>query len=69
MSEEMDDDLKRMHKRVSTWFDLKMLDEQYGVQIDHPDHSWINAADNGGPIFFKTREEAASFIQRNTLKD
>jgi hypothetical protein len=48
--------------KVSSWVDIKKLKEVFGIKVKYQG-KWINAADNGGAVFFDSKEKAQQKIK------
>lgn len=45
-----------MEARPTNWLNLETLDEEFGIEVLHKDR-WLNAAEGGKPLIFKTETE------------
>jgi len=50
-----------MEARPKNWLDLETLNEEFGIEVKQ-DGKWLNAAEGGRPLIFKTEAERDSKI-------
>lgn len=45
-----------MEARPKNWLNIETLNEEFGIEVKHKDR-WLNAAEGGKPLIFKTEAE------------